>query len=148
MLLVVDQYNNVIFNHGINNAFPDGNVPFVEAKENQTLVRCKDNSIQSQAIMLAHEYTITKKLVENHYEVDTVTVIKTKEQYRQELENTNEYKRKELLKNLEQSDLKLIRIIDELTEFCETQGYKPNKSKKDIINERKLIRQQLEELGV
>jgi hypothetical protein len=54
--------------------------------------------------------------------------------------------RKDILKKLESSDNKLIRLIEDLTEFCETLGFVTDETKKAIINERKLLREELENL--
>jgi hypothetical protein len=79
--------------------------------------------------------------------ITDITNTKTQDEYMAEIQQTTEYKRQKILSELEQSDKQLFRLIDDLTEFCETLGYKPAKVRKDIINNRKALRQQLQELG-
>ena len=51
-----------------------------------------------------------------------------------------------ILKQLEESDTQLIRLIDDLMEFCETKGFIPHALKKDLVDQRKTLRQDLSEL--
>lgn len=59
---------------------------------------------------------------------------------------TNAQKRQKILKQLEETDTQLFRLIDDLTEFCETLGFKPNAIRKNILQQRKQLRQDLQAL--
>lgn len=57
-----------------------------------------------------------------------------------------EERKQVILKELEKSDLQLIRLVEDLTEFAETLGFKANASKKALIQQRKALRQELSTL--
>jgi hypothetical protein len=105
---------------------------------------------------ISNESQLAKKILskltydfvfDNDGKITDITNTKTQDEYMTEIQQTTEYKRQKILSKLEQSDKQLFQLIDDLTEFCETLGYKPAKVRKDIINNRKALRQQLQELG-
>ena len=57
-----------------------------------------------------------------------------------------EQKKMQLLIQLAETDGQLIRVVDELLEFCESLGYKPNAMKKKLVQDRKELRKQLSEV--
>lgn len=57
-----------------------------------------------------------------------------------------EQKKMQLLIQLAETDGQLIRVVDELLEFAETLGYKPNALKKKLVQDRKELRKQLSEV--
>jgi hypothetical protein len=118
----------------------------VSLSDNEISYYVKNDTELANLIQSAHEYSpviVKNKLID-------VTVTKTKKQHIEEIENspdTIKRKTKELIiKQLEESDKQILKIVDDLMEFCETLGYKPNKSKKDLLQARKQLRQELQGL--
>ncbi len=58
---------------------------------------------------------------------------------------TIEEQKQTILTELEKPDMQL---IDELIEFCETKGFKSSTKNKNIVEKRKLLKQQLQDLEV
>jgi hypothetical protein len=151
MIIIYNTVTGHINNLGTNANHQDGNIS-VSAKENEIVIRIDDNTELAQKIKSAKKYNIiTEKVIDvsmdidgneiisERYEFRDVEVVQTRQEYRQSL-NT---RKKEILRELEKSDNQLARLIDDLTEFAETLGFKPNANKKTLIQQRKALRQEL-----
>jgi hypothetical protein len=138
MLIIIDKNTKqVISNHGTNSLFPDGNIPGIELGENEEAIRIPDNSEQAKIIMDASEF---------HFDENTnVVVTKTLEQTRQEYEQTNEFKSQQILQKLNELDKIVPRIVEDIV----SQGnFNLHQSKIDVIEQKQILRQQLQGLEV
>lgn len=140
MFILIDKNTGkVISNYGTNSAFPDGNIPNIELKENEEAIRIHDNSDLVQDILDAQEYELELQGTDCIH----VNVIKSKSEYMHEQKETPEYKRKEIEAQLKELDTKFLdaRLIEDLIKKNPI-----HQSKLDIIIQKDSLRQQLQEL--
>lgn len=143
MIIVYDKANKkVINNMGTNSAFPDGIIPNLpELPSGQVYIRLYDNSDDVKNIMSASAYEVE---LDDKNELKCIVITKTKEQARIDYEASNEYKKKQILKELVELDIEIPRIVEDIIE----QGkFIVHQNKTHKINRKKELRQELQNLG-
>ena len=137
MLIIIDKNTGKVkANHGTNSMFPDGNVPSVEVADDEMKIMLHDDSEEVRQILNAHDYSFPEGVLVVH---------KTHQEHLDEVRLTPEYKKQAIESELKQLDIQFLdaRLIEDLIEKTPIK-----KDKLDIIARKKVLRQQLKELGV